>query len=197
MRARDFIIQTRDELQEKGEVKHWNDESMLVKLQRAYTKLQYDLPYFIHSETLSIEEGKQAYRLKYKPLKNVGLKVDGIEVPYSDQDYFYANRPSKSHTFVEKEALLGFVPTKACSAEIVYKFTKRIETPNCVIELPEERHEALRAIFKSMVFEKPKLNSKERNLSAYYLKLYDRELAQLKMNKPTRPKNVGTRYKIV
>jgi hypothetical protein len=195
MRARDFIIQIRDELQEKSE--HWKEEALLVKLQRAYVRLQHDLPYFIHSETLSIEEGKQIYRLEYKPLKNVALKVDGIEVPYSEHDYFYANRPSKSYTFVEKEAMIGFVPTKACSAEIVYKFSKRIETPNCVIELPEERHDALRAIFKSMIFEKPKLNSKERNLSAYYLKLYDRELALLKMNKPMRPKNVGTRYKIV
>jgi hypothetical protein len=193
MRASDFIIQTRDELQEKSE--HWSNESLLVKLQRAYTKLQHDLPYFVAREALAIEEGRDRYRLKNVPLKNVVLKVEGVKVPYSDHDYFYANTPSLSYTFDGKEALLGFTPTADGEGEIVYKYIKRIETPNCVIELPETYHDALRMLFKSMAYEKPKSNSKERNLSAYYMKLYDREIVHLKLNKPARPKNLGTTYK--
>lgn len=195
MYARDFIIQVRSDLQEKSQ--HWKDEELFVKLQRAYVELQYKLPFFIVNETLSIEEGKTAYRLSSRPIKNVSLKIDNTKVDYSDNDYFYAHTPLAGYTFDNRDLLLGFEPTKACDGVIYYKTTKTLDTMNCVLEIPSEQHVALEKLFKSKIYEKPVLNSKERNLSAYYLGLYNKAVDDLKKDRPTRPKNVGTRYKIV
>lgn len=192
MKASDFILQTRVELNEKTEF--WNDEELLIKLQRSYLALQYDLPFFTAKESLVIEKDKDEYYLKYTPLKNVSLKIDGKTFNYTDADYFYIVDDESYYTFEADKLLLGFTPDKIMDAVIVYRHEKSLENANCNIETPSIYNKALRLLFMSEIHEKPTRNTKERNLNIHYLKLYDAELKNLRINKKMRPRNIQSNY---
>ena len=65
----DFILQVKDDLQEKST--HWTVESLFLKLQDAYVDLQFDLPYFMAMENIAIEQGKSEYYLNNIFLKDI------------------------------------------------------------------------------------------------------------------------------
>ncbi|MGB3988533.1 MAG: hypothetical protein WBK67_02450 [Minisyncoccales bacterium] len=192
MKASDFILQTRADLQEKSE--HWKDEELLIKLQRAYVSLQFDLPCFIARENIDIVEGKQDYYLTYTPLKNVGLIVDGRNREFSATESFYITPNENSYTFEENLLILGFVPKTQGAATIVYKYSKELVNENCEIEIPLIHHKALRLLFMSEIHEKPTRNTKERVLSVHYIKLYEQEIAKLKVEQKVRAKNITSKY---
>lgn len=192
MKATDFILQTRIDLQEKSE--HWRDEELLLKLQRAYVSLQFDLPYFIARESVAITEGVQSYYLGFTPLKNVTLSVDEQVLEFTTLENFYVRTSEKSYTFDNNMLLLGFVPTKAMDGVVVYRYAKELANINCEIEIPITHHKALRLLFLSEIHEKPTRNSKERVLSLHYLKLYEQEMLRLKVLQPMRAKNITSNY---
>ena len=192
MRVNDFIIQTRVELQEKSP--HWSDEELFIKLQRSYTALQFALPFFIKKETFVIQKGTSEHYLWVKPEQNIGLSIDGISYEYTDIGHFYVNEKLFSYTF-DNDRLL-FCPSidKDTNASIVYRYQEQIKTLNCEVAIPQSWYKALRLLFMSEIHEKPTRNTKERNLSTHYLKLYEHELQNLKQNQQTRPLNVTSNY---
>jgi len=192
MRARDFILQTRTDLQEKSE--HWRDEELLLKLQRAYISLQFDLPCFVARETLAITEGTTSYYLNFPPLKNISMVVDGVSLAFTTLENFYAQPCEKSYTFENQSLLLGFVPLVDTDGVVVYKHAKELANENCEVEIPITHHKALRLLFLSEIHEKPTRNSKERVLSLHYLKLYEQEMMRLKVLQPIRAKNITSNY---
>lgn len=192
MKATDFILQTRVDLQEKSE--HWRDEELLLKLQRAYVSLQFDLPYFIARESVAITEGVQSYYLGFTPLKNVTLSVDGQVLEFTTLENFYVRNSEAHYTFDNNMLILGFVPTKAMDGVVVYKHAKELANVNCEIEIPITHYKALRLLFLSEIHEKPTRNSKERVLSLHYLKLYEQEMMRLKVLQPMRAKNITSNY---
>lgn len=192
MKATDFILQTRIDLQEKSE--HWRDEELLLKLQRAYVSLQFDLPYFIARESVAITEGVQSYYLGFTPLKNVTLSVDGQVLEFTTLENFYVRNSEAHYTFDNNMLILGFVPTKAMDGVVVYKHAKELANVNCEIEIPITHYKALRLLFLSEIHEKPTRNSKERVLSLHYLKLYEQEMMRLKVLQPMRAKNITSNY---
>lgn len=192
MRASDFILQTRVELNEKTEF--WNDEELLIKLQRSYLALQYDLPFFTAKESLVIEKDKDEYYLLYTPLKSIILKINAQVFDYADMDYFYVTEDTNRYTFEGNKLILGFTPSETMDATIVYRHEKYLENGNCHIETPSIYNKALRLLFMAEIHEKPTRNTKERNLNIHYLKLYDAELQNLKVNKKMRPKNIQSNY---
>jgi len=192
MKASDFILQTRVELNEKTEF--WNDEELLIKLQRSYLALQYDLPFFTAKESLVIKKDKDEYYLLYTPLKSISLKIDGKVFDYADMDYFYVTEGANRYTFEGNKLILGFNPDKDMEAVIVYRHEKYLENANCNIETPSIYYKALRLMFMSEIHEKPTRNTKERNLNIHYLKLYDAELKNLRINKKMRPRNIQSNY---
>jgi hypothetical protein len=193
MKASDFILQTRVELNEKGG-KFWSDEEMLIKLQRSYVSLQFDLPFFITKESLAIQSGMTEYYLKYTPLKNINCTVDGVIIDYRDAESFYSGDKSVCYTFNGDQLLLGFVPIKEKTVEIVYRYGKHLENGNCEIETPSIFIKALRFLFMSEIYEKPTGNTKDRSLSFDYLKLYEGELRKLRVNNKMRPRNIKSQY---
>lgn len=192
MKAADFITQTRVELNEKTEF--WSDEEMLIKLQRSYVSLQYDLPFFIAKESLVIEKDKDEYYLIYAPIKNVSLKIDDDRYEYSDAEFFYITDNKKRYTFDAEKLMLGFTPDKTMNAVIIYRYDKHLSNANCEIETPAIYNKALRLLFMSEIHEKPTRNTKERNLNIHYLKLYEAELKKLRIEKKMRPKNIQSKY---
>jgi hypothetical protein len=192
MKAIDFILQTRIELNEKTEF--WSDEEMLIKLQRSYVSLQYDLPFFIAKESLAIQSGISEYYLKYTPLKNINCTIDGMVIEYRDTESFYSGDKSDCYTFNGDQLLLGFIPLKEQMVEIVYRYEKHLENGNCEIETPSIYNKALRLLFMSEIHEKPTRNTKERNLNIHYLKLYDAELRKLRVDNKMRSRNIKSNY---
>ena len=192
MKARDFILQTRTDLQEKSE--HWRDEELLLKLQRAYISLQFDLPCFVARETLAITKGITSYYLNFVPLKNISMVVDGVSLAFTTIENFYAQPCEKCYTFENQSLLLGFVPLVNIEGVVVYKHAKELANENCEVEIPVTHHKALRLLFLSEIHEKPTRNSKERVLSSHYLKLYEQEMMRLKVLQPMRAKNITSNY---
>lgn len=192
MKAKDFIIQTRAELNEKTEF--WKNEELLIKLQRSYNALQFDLPCFISKETLAIQKDKSQYYLQNKPIKNVGLKVDGMVFDYAEIENFYISLKQRQYTFQDDTLLLSQTPLKDGNAELVYKYIRELSNENCEIEIPLIYHKALRLLFMSEIHEKPTRNTKERVLSVHYIKLYDKEIHTLKVGQKLRPKNITSNY---
>ena len=192
MNANDLIIQIRSDLQEKSQ--HWKNEELFVKLQRSFTSLQDDLPFFITKETLAITKEKDEYYLKHIPLKNVSCLVGRSKFNYTELENFYIKFVDKEYTFEEDKILLNRIVKEDVGLNIVYKYTKELKTLNCAIDIPLTYHKALRLLFLSDIHEKPTRNTKERNLSAYYLNLYEKEISKVKKNKKLRPKNVTSKY---
>jgi len=194
MKAIDFIIQARADLQEKTE--QWNELELLVKLQRSYISLQVDLPYFITKESLDIEEGKEEYYLNFRPVKNISFFVGSIKFTYVGYENFYVSQPKDSYLFNE-DVMQMSIPSKNDKAEIVYKYQKELKTLNCEIELPTSYYKALRYLLMSEVHEKPTRNTKDRNLNTYYLKLYDKEVFKLKAKNHLKVISVKSKYQRV
>lgn len=192
MKARDFILQTRSDLQEKSE--HWKDEELLLKLQRAYVSLQFDLPCFITKQNIDIAEGKQSYYLDFVPLANIALTIDGRTFEYTTVENFYISAKENNYSFNGNLLLIGFMPKSAATAALVYKYSKELANENCEIEIPLIYHKALRLLFMSEIHEKPTRNTKERVLSVHYIKLYEQELMRLKVQQKVRAKNITTNY---
>jgi hypothetical protein len=192
MKVSDFILQTRSDLQEKTE--HWKEEELLIKLQRAYVSLQFDLPFFITSKTIAIKKGIDAYYLDLTPLKNVSLRVENIIYNFADIENFYSNSKNHTYTFSEERVLLNPIPLKDCSATLVLKYQKELGNLNCDIEIPTVYYKALRLLFLSEIHEKPTRNTKERVLSVHYIKLYEQEIHKLKTEQKTRARNLTSNY---
>ena len=192
MKASDFILQTRADLQEKSE--HWKDEELLLKLQRAYISLQFDLPFFIAKENIDIQEGTQEYYLKHTPISNISLKIDSFNIEYSLNENFYSQQKENSYTFEENILVIGFIPNFTAIGLIVYKYAKELANANCEIEIPLIYYKALRLLFMSEIHEKPTRNTKERVLSVHYINLYEKEIANLKVKQKKRAKNITSNY---
>lgn len=193
MIAADFITQVRPDLQEKSE--HWSNEELLLKLQRSYIGIQSDLPFFITKETLAIEKGISEYYLQYVPLKNVSFKIGGTrKLDYVDSENFYISDKQNIYTFDHDKVQLKFTPIDSMSGDMVYKYGKELANANCHIEIPIAHYEALRLLFMSKIHEKPTRNTKERNLSTHYLKLYENEIQKIKIAQKMIPKNNKTTY---
>lgn len=195
MKANDFILQTRADLQEKSQ--HWKNEELFVKLQRCYIALQFDLPFFITRESVAIKKDKSEYHLLNTPLKNVGLKINSIPYDYIDIENFYTSTKEIQYSFDGNKLLISSVPTADSTAEVAYRYQKALENGNCEIETPSIYNKALRFLFLSDIHEKPTRNTKERDLSVHYLKLYKQEVKEQVINKKSRPKNITSKYQIV
>lgn len=192
MLASDFILQTRAELQEKKEF--WSASELLIKLQRSYISLQFDLPYFISSEEVSIKEGKSECYLKHKALKDIHLLIDRIKYDYVDLENIFKPSFFKIYSFNEDKLITNQTFTKEAIVKIVYKYEKKIVNDKCEIEIPSNWFKALRLLFMSEIHEKPTRNTKERNLSEYYLKKYDTEIRKLKTQQKARAKGLTSKY---
>jgi len=192
MVASDFILKTRADLQEKSE--HWKSEELLGKLQRCYISLQFDLPFFITSVELAIKKDKSEYYLDNVGLKDISLKIDNVEFKYTELEHFYSRPTEPLYAFNENRVLINQTPTADAIGTLIYKYQKEIATANCEIEIPLNWHRALRYLFLSDIHEKPTRNTKERDLSVHYLKLYKQEIRELKINKKARPKNITSKY---
>ena len=192
MRAKDFIIQTRVELQEKSQ--HWSDEELFVKLQRSYIALQFALPFFIKKETFVIPKGTSEQYLSVKPEQNIGFSVDGVNYAYTDIGHFYVDEKPFSYTFDNDRVLFYPATSKDANAIAVYRYHEEIQTLNCEVAIPHSWYKALRLLLMSEIHEKPTRNTKERNLSTHYMKLYEYELQNLKQNQQVRPINVTSNY---
>lgn len=188
----DFILQTRAELQEKKEF--WHDAELLLKLRRAYISLQFDLPYFMMSEEVVIKEGKDRCYLSGKPLKDISFVLDGRAFSYIDEDNLYKYPDKDIYSFRENELIFARVFKTQSTGIIRYKHEKQIKSDKCEIEIPLNWHKALRLLFMAEIQEKPTRNSKERNLSDYYLQKYKEEILKLKHNKTVRAKNIVSDY---
>lgn len=195
MKAIDFIIQSRADLQEKSE--HWSDLELFVKLQRSYISLQDDLPYFMTKQDLDIKEGICEYYLDYRPIKEISLVVEDARLRYTSEEFFYIKPSPYTYTFSGDILFINSIPKKDTTAEIVYKYAKELGSINCEIEIPTMYHKALRYLFMSEVHEKPTLNTKQRNLNIHYLKLYDKEIRTIKSRSNLKAKNITSNYQKV
>lgn len=183
MVSADFLAQVRVKLSEKSE--HWSPEELFAELQRAYKTLQLDLPFFIEMEVFSIEKGINDFKLKYRPIKSISMRTSTEEIPYVMNETFY-KQDGKGYTFLFDRLLIrGF--DEAIMGEIVYRYTKELKSDKCLIEIPYEQMEALRLLLMHYIHEKPVRNTKERDLSIHYLKLYQAEKnnCKLRVDKPT------------
>ncbi len=194
MKASDFLILLRAELQEKSEFH--TDPELFAKLQRAYGSLQNDVPYFIHKEHLFIEQGISEYHLEFTPVKNATCHIDGVEIPFSGMERIFGHSESgaQAYGFMGDALYLKNAPLKECMGDVTYWHARKLETMQCNVELPHTYTEALRLLALSYIYEKPTLNSKQRDLSTHYLRLYMQALRGLVFDKKLRPKNITSKY---
>lgn len=162
MIVKEFLKITRSDLDEKGNKKFWNDSELFNKLKSAYNTLQGDLPFFVYSQTLQTQEGITEYRLKHEPIKEVICRYGGKEIAYDIYDAIHSDTDEKLYTFYGEFLVLNFIPENEIDIEITYKYAKDITSLNCSIEVPMKYHKALKYLLKSEIYEKPKLNSKDR-----------------------------------
>ncbi|MFW9625380.1 MAG: hypothetical protein ACMV1K_01445, partial [Sulfurospirillum sp.] len=188
----DFIVQTRMELQEKKEF--WGDAELLLKLRRAYVSLQFDLPYFMTSEEVVIKEGKDRCYLDKKPLKDITLTISDKAFCFIDDENLYRYLDKDVYSFSEQELIFSKPFLKESTGFIRYKYEKEIKTDKCEIEIPLNWHKALRLLFMAEIQEKPTRNTKDRNLSEYYLQKYKEEILKLKQHKTVRAKGITSDY---
>ena len=190
--AHDFIILVQNDLQDKSE--HWKREALFAKLQGSYAELQADLPFFVFNQTIDTTKDKEEYYLRHRPLQNVSCASDHVAFEFTEIENFYSLKKKNRYTFNEDVLLMRKAEKRDEIIEVTYKYAKALETLNCNVELPERFHTALRYLMMARLHEKPTLNSKQRNLSAYYLKLYETEILKLKRDKPTRVKNITSNF---
>jgi hypothetical protein len=193
----DFLKILKVDFQEKNADKEfWDNPQLLIKIIRAYNKIQNDVPYFISRENLFIKEDITQYHLKHKALEDNSLKIEKSFYKFCESEDFYLYEGQAFYT-LEKEILtLTKTPIKDSTARISYKYAKEIKSENCEIELPSKYNEALRTLTLSYIYEKSKGNSKERDLSVHYLKRYQSEKLILKRSKKY-TKNITSNFQII
>ena len=189
------MLQVKDDLQDKSS--QWNNESLLVKLQRSYVLLQFDLPYFIARQEIAIQEGTREYKINFTVIKNMTFRIDGREQEFVGLEKFYEENKKNTYTIYERSLILSEHPKKECLGEFVYKYEKTLANENCEIEIHTKYYEALRLLFLSQIHEKPTLNSKQRNLSTHYLNLYAIEVQKQKSDNRVKAKNITSNYQVV
>lgn len=192
MKASDFILQIRADLQEKSEF--YKDKELFFKLQRCYSALQFDLPSFIHREMLNITDGKKEYYLNYVPLKNVSLVGGKSNYEFTKIDTFIQKNIRSTYTFEGNILLISSLPLASDTLAISYYYEKELATEQCNIEIPMTLRKALRYLVLSDIYEKPTLNSKQRDLSSYYISLYEREIVKQRQEQKTRVKNITSKF---
>lgn len=196
MLVSDFLIQAKDELQEKSE--HWTKELLFIKLQDAYIDLQFDLPYFIKTEKLLIKSDVIEYELEKVLLKDISFCVNQIPLNYTDINSFFISNDSKNiYTYYERKLILKTVPVKDSETNIIYKYEKALENQNCYIEFPQNHKKALEYLFKAYVHEKPTRNTKDRNLNKHYINLYNMEINKLKKQQKAITKNITSNFQVI
>ena len=193
MLVKDFIAKTRDDLQEKSQ--QWSDPSLLLKLQESYIDLQFDLPYFIANEKIAIKKGISTYHINSIFLKDISFKISNSTYRYTDMENLFTNNDGTNlYSYQAGEIITSVEQLKDVEAKLIYKYQKEIKNANCYIEIPPNWHKCLRFLFMSKIHEKPTRNTKERDLSVHYLKLYNTEVDKLKSQPKARAKNIQTKY---
>lgn len=185
MIAKDFILETSFELQEKSkDKKFWEDTELFIKLQRAYKNIQTDLPCFIEHSDISIKEGIARYNLKHTAIKGVSFFVNGKKYLEQEKEYIFKNLNDEKLYNLERKELIIY-PTPECDniGLISYFYQKELENENDYITTPIEYEEALRLLFLAYVFEKAPKDMTQRDLSIHYLKRYQNALDTLKRKK--------------
>lgn len=191
----DFILQTRDDLQEKKE--QWSDESLLLKLKRAYVDMQFDLPFFIATQKLDIKKEQTEYYIENTFLKDISMQIEGRRYRYTDMENLYTSENPHTYSYHAGALHLAKEPVIDGEGKVAYKYEKNIKTDKCHIEIPANYMKALEYIFKAYIYEKPKGNSKERNLNKHYLALYQGKIKELSNRQKARAKNVQYQYQLI
>jgi len=192
----DFILQVKEELQEKSE--QWSKKSLFIKLKNAYSIIQTDLPYFFTQEKIDILENKTKYFIQNVFLKEVLFTVDAKEYKFAELENLFKNTSNLLlYSYYDGAIILNTPPKKEGMGELIYKYRKSLETENCTIALPENYMNALSFIFKHKIHEKPTRNTKDRDLSKYYLTLYNAEVAKIKREQKIAPRNLTSNYQMI
>lgn len=185
MTAKDFILESSYELQEKSkDKKFWEDTELFIKLQRAYRNIQKDLPCFIANENISIKEGISVYNLKFTSIKGISLFINSKKYQEQEKEYIYKNlNDEKLYNLEHKELTIYPAPRCDNNSTIAYYYQKELENENDYITTPIEYEEALRLLYLAYVFEKAPKDMTQRDLSIHYLKRYQNTLETLKRKK--------------
>lgn len=194
MVARDFIEEVRVGLQEKST--HWKDRELFLKLGRAYNLLQFDLPYFTCKESIEVKQDDEEIYLTHEALKNISLHVNGVKYRYANIEHLYHHGKHR-YSFLGDKVLFTQPFLSDGKADVHYMYGRRLKTLGCVLMLPPYYMEALRLLFLSFIYEKPTINTKQRNLSAYYKKEYVMAINGIPKTIRTSPKNVKSIYQKV
>lgn len=185
MTAKDFILESSYELQEKSkDKKFWEDTELFIKLQRAYRKIQQDLPCFIANADVAIKEGINSYNLKFIAIKGISFFINGKKYSEQEKEYIFKNlNDEKLFNLSHKELSIYPTPVNDNNGIISYFYQKEIENENDYITTPIEYEEALRLLYLAYVFEKAPKDMTQRDLSIHYLKRYQATLETLKRKK--------------
>lgn len=194
MIAKDFILESSFELQEKSkDKKFWEDTELFIKLQRAYRNIQKDLPCFIESENISIKEGTIVYPLKFIAIKGISFFVNGKKYLEQEKEYIFKNLgDERLYNLSHKELSIYPTPVSDNNGIASYYYQKELENENDYITTPIEYEEALRLLYLAYVFEKAPKDMTQRDLSIHYLKRYQTTLDTLKRKKTK--KSVSNSY---
>lgn len=197
MLVSDLIEELKIDFQEKStDEKFWDEPQLLVKIKRAYKKIQNDIPYFISNEELLIQEGTKESLLTSESLEAISLKIDDEDYRFCEIDDLSIYKDKKYYSLAQDVLILATDVEKDSQADISYKHLKLLEDVSSKIELPSNYDEALRCLSLSYIYEKSKGNSKERDLSVHYLKRYNAEKEGLK-KKRNYTKNITSTYQII
>lgn len=182
MTGEEFIDAKRAELGEKSE--HWGGEELFSKLQSAYIEMQVDVPFAVATESIAITKGTRNYTITHTPIKHISFKIGDVDVPCVSVEMLYTCN-FNAYAFDGDGFILSF--DTDIDGVLVYRYSKKIIDKNDPIDLPITHINALTMLWKSKVYEKPKLNSKERDMSIHYMKLYDAAARKIRFsnNKPT------------
>lgn len=193
MIAKDFILESSYELQQKAGNKFWEETELIIKLQRAYKVIQKDLPCFIESEQVSIKEGISLYNLKHIAIKGINLSINNREYKEQEQEELFKNSSNERlYSLNHKELYISPIPANANNGILTYYYRKELENENDYITTPIEYEEALRLLYLSYVFEKAPKDMTQRDLSIHYLKRYEMQKDSIKSKK--KKKSVNSSY---
>lgn len=121
-------------------------------LQRSYTALQFDLPFFMARESLAINKDSIEYPLAHKPIKNVDCKSDLSVYNYVDEENFYIDDRTGEYSFSGSTLLIHTEWTDE-TIKLTYRYAKSLVDLESEIDLPETHAEALRLLFMAKLYE--------------------------------------------
>ena len=185
MIAKDFILESSYELQEKSkDKKFWEEPELFIKLQRAYRKIQQDLPCFIANADVAIKEGISLYHIKYIAIKGISFFVNGKKYFEQEKEYIFKNLgDEKLYNLEHKELVIYPTPKSDNDGIVSYYYQKELENEYDYITTPIEYEEALRLLYLAYVFEKAPKDMTQRDLSIHYLKRYQTAMESIKRKK--------------